>query len=212
MARPKAFDEDKALMQAMELFWDQGYTATSLAQLTSSMGINRQSLYDTYGDKRGLFLKALDRYATLVCTQLLGPLTTPAPGLPEIKSTIATLIAFLTSTPKPRACLMANTAMEIAPHDRAVADKVRAFHHAMEHALAAALANARRRGEIARTADPASLAIYLVSIVNGMAVAAKAGATQARLQTIATIALTALQPAPIRPRSKRSPKPQPPGE
>lgn len=212
MARPKAFDEDTALVRAMELFWDHGYTATSLAQLTACMGINRQSLYDTYGDKRGLFLKALDRYCVLAATQLLGALANPAAGLPEIKATITALIAFLSNTPTPRACLMANTAMEIAPHDRTVADKVRAFHHAMERAFAAALANARRRGDIARTANPAALATYLVSIVNGMAVAAKAGAAKARLQTIATVALTALQPTPPRPRSKRSPKPQQPGE
>lgn len=196
MARPKAFDEDKALMQAMELFWQQGYTAASLAQLTACMGINRQSLYDTYGDKRGLFLKALDRYCGLIGSRLLAPLMQEAPGLDEIKATIGSLIGFLVEFPKPRACLMANTAMEIAPHDRTVADKVQAFHRALEDAFAVALRNARRRGEIASTADPAAVAKYLVSVANGMAVAAKAGATKQSLQDIAGVALTALQPTP----------------
>lgn len=205
MARPKAFDEDVALMQAMELFWEQGYTATSLAQLTACMGINRQSLYDTYGDKRGLFLKALDRYCIMIADRLLGPLTRPASGLDAIKAGVVALIGFLTDPPKPRACLMANTAMEIAPHDRTVADKVRGFHRDMERAFAAALANARRRGEIARTTDPDALAAYLVSIVNGMAVAAKAGATKARLHSIAAVALTALQPVVNHPKTKRRP-------
>jgi TetR/AcrR family transcriptional repressor of nem operon len=212
MARPKAFDEDVALMRAMELFWEHGYTATSLAQLTACMGINRQSLYDTYRNKRGLFLKALDRYSIVIAAQLLGPLSKTASGLGAIKATIVALIAFLTDQPKPRACLMANTAMEIAPHDRTVADKVRAFHHDMERAFAAALANARRHGEIARTADPDALATYLVSIVNGMAVAAKAGATKARLQTIATVALTALRPTRDHPPAKRRPRPYATGE
>jgi TetR/AcrR family transcriptional regulator, transcriptional repressor for nem operon len=203
MARPKEFDEDTALMRAMELFWEQGYAASSLAQLTACMGINRQSLYDTYGDKRGLFLKALDRYCGLIGGRLLASLATEAPGLDEIKATIAALIGFLVEFPKPRACLMANTAMEIAPHDRTVADKVQTFHRSVESAFAAALRNARRRGEIASTADPAALAKYLVSVANGMAVAAKAGATRQNLRDIAGVALTALQPAPIHPRARK---------
>lgn len=205
MARPKAFDEDAALMQAMQLFWEHGYTATSLAQLTACMGINRQSLYDTYGDKRGLFLMALDRYCAMIGDRLVGPLTQAGSGLDAIKAAVGAVIGFLTDTPRPRACLMANTAMEVAPHDRAVADKVRGFHYAMERAFAAALTVARRRGEIARTANPDALAAYLVSIVNGMAVAAKAGATKARLQTIAAVALIALQPTPKHPPTKRRP-------
>ena len=80
MARPKAFDEDQALMQAMELFWQHGYAATSLTQLTGCMGISRQSLDDTYSDKRGLFLKALDRYCGLIGGRLLGALTQESPG------------------------------------------------------------------------------------------------------------------------------------
>jgi TetR/AcrR family transcriptional repressor of nem operon len=212
MARPKAFDEGTALMRAMELFWEHGYTATSLTQLTACMGINRQSLYDTYGDKRGLFLKALDRYHIMIADQLLGPLAKATSGLDAVNSAIVKLITFLTDPPTPRACMIANTAMEIAPHDRTVADKVRRFHQDMERAFAAALSNARRRGEIARAADPDTLATYLVSVVNGMAVAAKAGATKARLQTIAAVALTALQPTPNHPLSKRSPTTHPSGE
>ena len=203
MARPKTFDEDAALMRAMELFWQQGYAAASLTQLTACMGINRQSLYDTYGDKRGLFLKALDRYCGLIGGRLLASLSTQAPGLDEIKATVAALIDFLVGFPKPRACLMANTAMEIAPHDRTVADKVRAFHRTLEEAFAVALRNARRRGEIATAADPAALAKYLVSVANGMAVAAKAGATRQSLQDVAGVALTALQPTPAHPTARK---------
>jgi TetR/AcrR family transcriptional repressor of nem operon len=194
MARPKAFDEDQALMQAMELFWQHGYAATSLTQLTGCMGISRQSLYDTYSDKRGLFLKALDRYCGLIGGRLLGALTQESAGLDAIQATITALIDFLVAYPKPRACLMANTAMELAPHDRTVADMVQAFHRTLEDAFAAAVRNARQRGEIARGGDPAALAKYLVSVANGMAVAAKAGATRQHLQDIAGVALLALLP------------------
>ncbi len=193
MTRTKAFDEDAALLRAMALFWEKGYAAASLAQLTACMGISRQSLYDTYGDKRGLFLKALDRYCAFVGGRLLPLLSGESPGLAEIKTAIAAVIDFLLAYPKPRACLMANSAMEVAPHDSTVAGKVAAFHRTLEAAFATALGNARARGEIANPTDPAILARYLVATVNGMAVAAKAGATRENLQQIATVALSALQ-------------------
>src|SRR4051794_5154642 len=99
MARPKAFDEDAALVQAMELFWQHGYAGASLAELTACMGISRQSLYDTYGDKHGLFLKALDRYCALIGSRMLAPLTGTAPGLAAIEATIVALIDFLVAFP-----------------------------------------------------------------------------------------------------------------
>jgi TetR/AcrR family transcriptional repressor of nem operon len=192
MTRQKAFDEDAALMRAMELFWEHGYAAASLSQLTARMGISRQSLYDTYGDKHGLFLKALDRYCTLVGGQLLASLSAEGAGLAEIKATITALIDFLVAYPTPRACLMANSAMEIAPHDQTVAEKVRAFHHMLASAFERALVNARDRGEIAHVAPPAVLARYLVTAGYGMAVAAKAGAPRENLQEVADVALTTL--------------------
>jgi TetR/AcrR family transcriptional repressor of nem operon len=196
MPRPKEFDEDKALIAAMELFWQRGYTAASLADLTASMGISRQSLYDTYGDKHGLFLKALDRYCALVGEQLLGPLCGQDPGLAEVEQTVVAFIDFLVAYPTPRACLMANSAMEIAPHDQTVAEKVQAFHRTLEQAFARALAIARDRGEIGEQLDPALLARFLVTAANGLAVAAKTGVGKGELLAIAGIALCSLQPAP----------------
>ena len=126
MARPKAFDEDTALMRAMELFWEQGYAGASLTQLTASMGISRQSLYDTYGDKHGLFLKALDRYCALIGGRMLTALSGDTPGLAEIKATIAALIDFLVAYPKPRACLLCAEAKPHHRHRRSIAEPLTA--------------------------------------------------------------------------------------
>ena len=202
MPRPKEFDEDKALVAAMELFWERGYTAASLADLTACMGISRQSLYDTYGDKHGLFLKALDRYCTVVGERLLGPLTGHEPGLVEIERTVVAFIDFLVAYPTPRACLMANSAMEIAPHDQTVAEKVQAFHRTLEGAFARALAAARDRCEISEQVDPAVLARFLVTAANGLAVAAKTGVGKGELLAIADVALRSLRPAPAVSRAK----------
>src|SRR5262249_1274392 len=62
MARPKSFDEDAVLDQAVQLFWERGYDGHSVADLEAHVGVGRQSLYNSFGDKQALFLKALDRY------------------------------------------------------------------------------------------------------------------------------------------------------
>jgi TetR/AcrR family transcriptional repressor of nem operon len=198
MARVKEFDQQKALSAAMDVFWRHGYEGTSLPMLLKAMRIGRQSLYDTFGDKRALFLAAIDRYCAMLAEQLLGVLAPKDAALDAIRACLANVVAFHASFPDRRACFMANTTMEVAPHDKAVAKKVEAFMGAMEGAFAHALANAAARGEIARSdAAPSkntrALARHLVAVVNGIAVAAKSGASRAALEDIAAVALEAVE-------------------
>lgn len=196
MARPKAFDIDAALVRAMELFWEQGYAATSMEQLVQTMGISRQSLYDTFGDKHRLFLAAMDSYCAMLKDAMLDPLRTPDAGLQALHDTGLTIIDFLVRYPKRRACLMANTTLELAPHDAEVAAKVRAHLQAMEDAFRHALTNAKARGEIAATSDVDALAKYLVGMTHGLMVMAKSGADRETLTGIMATAVAPLQPAP----------------
>jgi TetR/AcrR family transcriptional repressor of nem operon len=196
MARPKAFDADAALVRAMELFWEQGYAATSMEQLVTAMGISRQSLYDTYGDKHRLFLAAMDSYCAMLEAAMLRPLLAPDAGLQALHDTGMGIIDFLIQFPKRRACLMANTTLELAPHDETVAAKVRTHLATMEAAFRHALTNARTRGEIAGDADCDALARYLVGMAHGLMVLAKSGADRATLTGIANTAVLALRPAP----------------
>ncbi len=196
MARPKEFDAEAALLRAMELFWRQGFAATSLSQLVAVMGISRQSLYDTYGDKNRLFLAALDRYCSDLAAHLLGPLLQPGAGLAALHQASVALIDFLLAYPERRACLMVNSAMEMAPHDAAVAARARAHWQGMEQAFAAALRIARERGEIASPEAPENLARFLVGMANGLIVAAKSGADRAALSDIARLGAGILQPDP----------------
>jgi TetR/AcrR family transcriptional repressor of nem operon len=192
MARIKEFDEDKALAAAMDVFWRRGYEGTSLPMLLKTMRIGRQSLYDTFGDKRALFLAAIDRYCAMLAERLLGVLAPKDAALDAIRKCLAGVVAFHASFPDRRACFMANTTMEVAPHDKAVAKKVEAFMGVMEGAFAHALANAAARGEIAPSKNTRALARHLVAVVNGIAVAAKSGAARAALDDIAAVALEAL--------------------
>ncbi|WP_341908868.1 TetR/AcrR family transcriptional regulator [Ferrovibrio terrae] len=196
MARPKAFDTEAALVRAMELFWEQGYAATSMEQLVTAMGIGRQSLYDTFGDKHRLFMAAMDSYCAMLEAAMLKPLKAPDAGLQALHETGMGIIDFLIQFPKRRACLMANTTLELAPHDAAVATKVRAHMDNMAAAFRHALGNARARGEIAASADVDALAKYLVGMAHGLMVMAKSGADRDTLTGIAMTAVLALQPAP----------------
>lgn len=200
MARPKAFDTDAALVRAMELFWEQGYAATSMEQLVRTMGISRQSLYDTFGDKHRLFLAALDAYCAMLEAAMLKPLLAPEAGLHALQDTGMTIIDFLLQYPKRRACLMANTTLELAPHDETVAAKVRLHMQKMEDAFRHALSNAQARGEIAAGGDLTALAKYLVGMIHGLMVMAKSGADRDALTSILSTAVAPLMPAPgVRP-------------
>lgn len=196
MARPKGFDTDAALVRAMELFWEQGYAATSMEQLVQTMGISRQSLYDTFGDKHRLFLAAMDSYCAMLDAAMLKPLRAPDAGLQALHETGLAIIDFLLQYPKRRACLMANTTLELAPHDAEIAAKVQAHMGNMESAFRHALGNAQARGEIAASADADALAKYLVGMAHGLMVMAKSGADRATLTGIMATAVAPLQPAP----------------
>jgi TetR/AcrR family transcriptional repressor of nem operon len=196
MARPKGFDTEAALVRAMELFWEQGYAATSMEQLVQTMGISRQSLYDTFGDKHRLFLAAMDSYCAMLDAAMLQPLRAPDAGLQALHDTGLAIIDFLLQYPKRRACLMANTTLELAPHDAEIAAKVQSHMLNMETAFRHALRNAQARGEIAASADADALAKYLVGMAHGLMVMAKSGADRETLTGIMATAVAPLQPAP----------------
>src|SRR5690554_2174816 len=117
MPRAKAFDPEVALDRAVELFWRLGYEGTSMAKLLEFMGISRQSLYDTYGDKHSLFLAVVDRYRCTTQTRLGELAAGNAPALDEIRDVFAWAAREVFEHPDHRSCLMANAAIELAQRD-----------------------------------------------------------------------------------------------
>ena len=116
MARPKAFEREQALDQAMHLFWQQGYEATSLPELLNTMGIGRQSLYDTFGGKHQLFMESLTRYRRTIW-DTLGDLQSPNASIKDVRAWFGAMAEFFDATPHKRACLLINCTMELAPHN-----------------------------------------------------------------------------------------------
>ncbi len=191
MVRAKAFDPDQALEAAMRMFWQRGFEATSMRDLLDGMSIGRGSFYDTFGDKRTIFLASLDRFEK-VRTSWIDE-TLQDSGLEGIEEVFRRTIEGLVEFEPRRGCLLANTAVELAPHDPEVAAKISSYIQRTEAAFEEALIRARAAGEIPPDSDTTALARFLVNNLHGMRVLARAGAERASLEDIARVALGALR-------------------
>jgi len=181
MARPKSFDEDAVLDQAVELFWKRGYEGTSMADLESHLGLGRQSLYNAFGDKQSLFLKALERYRRTVGERAVAQLNAPDASLDAIRGFFTATVESLTAPGPRRACLVANTILERGSED---ADALLRCNHAraaLERAFRRALAQAKARRELPDGLDVEATATLLVVQNYGLSVFAKTGASAAEL-------------------------------
>ena len=193
MARTKEFDPDGALEKATELFWLRGYEATSVRDLLHGMGIGRGSLYDTFGDKRALFLAALDRYCETHAARTAEVLRGPGSAKDAVRKVFEAAVDGLSGDELRRGCLLANTAVELAPHDPEVAERVSRSLRRTEEAFRAALIQTQTSGEIPTRHDPRVLARFLLNNLQGMRVLARAGADRTTLEDAARVALEALE-------------------
>jgi TetR/AcrR family transcriptional repressor of nem operon len=192
MPRLKEFNPDAALEKAMQVFWHKGYEATSMEDLLEAMDLNRGSLYDTFGDKRQLFLKVMDRY----CTTFVGPkfslLEQPGPALPTLRRFIDGMIEGGLADPQRRGCLIANTAMELSPHEKEIADKVSRALQMAEDTFFKVLARAKQQGELKNGKDPRALARFLMTMLQGNVVMIKAGVSAEVVKQTAETAFSIL--------------------
>jgi TetR/AcrR family transcriptional regulator, transcriptional repressor for nem operon len=192
MARSREFDVDEALDRATELFWTRGYEATSVQDLVDALGVNRASLYGTFGDKAQLFAAVLDRYDQHVNAAVCQELAAPASGVDAIRAWFRALIQAATHPTGPRGCLLIGTlsASSDAPdslRDRVVLT-VRASTDRVQEALA-------RDPHLARRDDLRTLARFFAAEGHGLAVLARAGVRRQELEAAAEVALRVLEPA-----------------
>lgn len=191
MARPKEFDVDQVLDRATELFWTKGYEETSVRELEEGLGVGRQSLYSTFGDKHELFLAALDRYAAQQ-GQLVAPLLRPDAGLDAIRAYFADMVK-RTACPGPRrSCMMLNSVVQFGQSDPEVTRRYETNQKQLTAAFRHALTGAIKRGELPPEADASALAVFLVSQLYGLVVLSKSGATPATLERVISTAVSAL--------------------
>lgn len=191
MARPKEFDRQRVLNKAMQVFWQNGYEATSMQALVEGMGINRQSIYDTFGDKQALFIEAVRYYEEVEGTKVLNALTQPGSAKAAIRQ------AFDIVLEKPleeqqRGCFMVNTTVEFSSRSCAITELVRKTLTDSEELFYQILVRAQEQGEIGTGRNLQALARFLVSSFRGLRVTSKAITDKQVLQDIVTVTLSVL--------------------
>jgi len=159
--RPRTFDEDVALDRAMEVFWEKGYEGSSLPELTAAMGMNRPSLYAVFGNKEALFRRALERYqATRMdyCESAL--------DAPTAREVVERLL---------------RGSLACGDEAKPLRDELVARRGAREERLRCRLVRARDEGDLPADADPAQLASFVITMLQGIAVQAAGGAAREQL-------------------------------
>lgn len=188
VGRPRNFDLDKALEKALEVFWSKGYDGASLSDLTEAMGINKPSLYAAFGNKEQLFLKAVELYENRPCAFFYPALEQPT----AYKVAEAMLMGAATNMADkshPHGCVVVQSALSCSEAAASVKEALIAKRRDGEQNLCARLKRAQQEGDLPEQADPAVLARYLGTVMQGMAIQATNGATQDELLQVARMIL-----------------------
>ena len=184
MARPREFDADDALERATRVFWAKGFEHTSLDELCAATGLGRSSLYAAFGDKRGLYLKALARYEERSVARIAKAFEerTPREGL---EAFLAGLIDDIVAGPGRSGCFIGNCAAELARLDRGASARVRASLERLEAAFRQVL---EKHG----VPDASATARFLTAAIQGLRLVGKANPGRAALEDIASTMLRCL--------------------
>lgn len=170
----------------MRAFWAHGYERTGLPELQAAMGIGRQSLYNAFGDKRALFLEALDHYGTTQFRWLHERLAAPGSGLANVRAVLATWVDAVTARDF-RGCLVCNATVEFG-RDREVTAITERHNAAIEASFLAALRRAQAAGELRPSTDVAALAQFLATLGQGLALQGRGGLSRAKAAAIVGVA------------------------
>lgn len=192
MARTKEFEPKKALEAAMNVFWRHGYEHTSLDALMKEMGVARQSLYDTFGDKRSLYLKALEHYRDCNHAMIRGLFSEKK----SVKDGFRKLLFDLsreTREEHDRGCLLLSANLELASSDLEIAAFLRQNQKTSEALFADALKRGQANGEISKKEDATALAKFFIATIQGMRALAKLNHDRKALESIAILALRSLE-------------------
>lgn len=192
MARQKGFHEAAVLDGAMRQFWLHGYDGTSIQDLVDATGVNRASLYGTFGDKDRLFRRALDHYLAEVTAERIALLERPGSARAAIRTYFRELVDFACVDGRGLGCLLTNSAVELAPHDERIAGALAEAFARVEAALQATIERGQASGEIPPDKDARKLARFLLALIQGLRVLIRARASRAQLEDAVDVALEAL--------------------
>ncbi len=193
MPRPREFDEQEVLASAMDVFWTHGYEATSITDLMEATGLAKGSIYKGFGDKKSLFMRALDNY-----------LDTGLDGLRErtdalkksgreiLELWLSSLVEVATAPGTRKGCLAVNCAIELAPHDDDVRKRLRRHERRMETLYVRIIERGVADGSLRTDVDPAAGARWVTTVIDGLLVRSKLGLTKKHAKETVDMALSVL--------------------
>jgi len=188
IGRPRGFDADAALEQAMLVFWAHGYEGASLDDLTAAMGITRTSMYRAFGNKEELFRKALERYSEGPASYVARALQEPTAR--QVATALLSGSVRTTTQPGcPAGCFGVQGSLAAGETGRHARDTLAAWRNNGISLLHERFQRAVDEGDLPADADPGLLARYLTAVSNGIAVQAAGGATRDDLHMVADVAL-----------------------
>ncbi len=190
----KQFDPQEALGKAMQLFWAKGYAATGLAELQERMGIGRKSLYDTFGNKRQLFIKALQLYSDSVVRQIFGELNKEGSPLGNVRRVMRRLQE-RHSMPESTGCLLGVSMAQCRTDDAEMAEVLRHHIKGIEEAFYETFKRAQDVGELDRNTNIRDLARLYMGIGQGLALIGRVQDAPAVPRSIVNAALATLEAA-----------------
>jgi TetR/AcrR family transcriptional repressor of nem operon len=175
----------------MQLFWVQGYEKTSMEDLVNHMGVHRKSIYDTFGNKRELFLKALEYYKTTIGQQMLQHIANEKTALDKIKALFD--FSMCSNEEQAKGCLVVNTAVELSLHDEVIAQIVRTNYNETEKVIYQLLQQGQTTGEFSSQLDLAVTTQFIHNALIGIRVQLKTTDEQQKLQPIIDMTLQVLK-------------------
>jgi AcrR family transcriptional regulator len=188
--RPRAYDPDAAPARAVDAFWDAGFAATSLDDLTEATGMNRPSLYGAFGDKQALYHKAFDLYRARTRDALGEALSGDHPLRVALRKVYDTaILIYLSGYNGSRGCFMIGTAVTQAVTDPDIRAALADVLREIDDVFRARIARAQRNGELSADADPAKLAKLASASLYSLTIHARAGVGRPALEAIAEAAV-----------------------
>ena len=192
MARKKNFDEGEVLEKALHLFWEKGYNATSVQDLVDRLGVNRASIYDTWGDKHGLYLETLKRYRQHTASNMLQRLRSEKSAAAIVREFLFDIVKDSVQDNRAKGCFMSNSATEMANCDQTVHSIFTDNRLKMEAVLNELIKEGQDAGEFAKNFPSEALARFVFNNAGGLRILAKGTISEKELNEVVDVTLSAL--------------------
>lgn len=193
MPRHAEYNRDTVIAEATAVFWERGYSQTSIGDLVTATGLQPGSLYAAFGNKKGLFLEVIDRYNQAFIGKIGALRAADGPALTKIRNLLQQIVDEAARGEADHGCLTVNALLEMSQHDQDIADRLHAYNVRLRKGFAWLVKDAQAEGEVTADQDANELAAFVINNIWGMRVMCKSRPDRASLEAIVTGVLAALQ-------------------